>query len=178
MGLFDSRWLEQRDLGKLSAKPDLGPSFKALTLVAQKPNPLLSRGRISFLFVCNLLLFVKKTTNPNQIWLMNLISLLLMLVHLPLILCNVRLSVNQDLSWSRVVHAKSWKCPPPRPASTATPRSTWSLWTSSPTKSTRISVPLPITWTCPTSAARIISLLTSMMVTSLSWMIPVQLAMI
>merc|ERR1712210_316937 len=98
MGLFDSRWLEQRDLGKLSAKPELGPSFKALTL-AQKPNPLLSRGRISFLFVCNLLLFVKKKpTNPNQIWLMNLISLLLMLVHLPLIPCNVRLSVNQDLS--------------------------------------------------------------------------------
>merc|ERR1712161_45615 len=63
-----------------------------------KPNPLLSRGRISFLFVCNLLLFVKKATNPNQIWLMNLISLLLMLVHLSLILCNVRLSVKVDLS--------------------------------------------------------------------------------
>merc|ERR1712228_874173 len=45
---------------------DLGPSFKALTLVAQKPNPLLSRGRISFLFVCNLLLFVKKNNQPKS----------------------------------------------------------------------------------------------------------------
>ena len=53
------------------------------------------------LFVIYFCSWKKKPTNPNQIWLMNLISLLLMLVHLSLILCNVRLSVNQDLSWSR-----------------------------------------------------------------------------
>jgi len=69
-GPFDSRWLEQRDLGKLSAKPEfgpsrfLGPSFKALTL-AQKPKSI-AEPWTHFFFVCNLLLFVKKN-QPTQI---------------------------------------------------------------------------------------------------------------
>ena len=53
----------------------------------------------------------------------------------------------------RATLARSWRCPPPRLASTATPRCTWWPSTSSPTRSTRTSAPPPTTWTCPTSPA-------------------------
>lgn len=64
-------------------------------------------------------------------------------------------------SSSRAALARSSRCPPPRPASTVTPRFTWSPLIFSPARSWRISLPLLTTWRFLTSFAVNSSLLVS-----------------
>ena len=52
----------------------------------------------------------------------------------------------------RIVHARLWRCQPPRPASTVTPKSTWLPLTFSPARNSKISVHPHTTWRCQTSS--------------------------
>ena len=52
----------------------------------------------------------------------------------------------------RAVPARLSRCPPPRPASTVTPKSTWSPLTFSPARNSKISVHPHTTWRCQTSS--------------------------
>jgi hypothetical protein len=69
----------------------------------------------------------------------------------PLLLLLNRLPLMVSFPPFRANPARSWRCPPQRPASTATPKCTWSPSTFSPRKSTRTSAHQPTTWKCPTS---------------------------
>ena len=52
----------------------------------------------------------------------------------------------------RAVPARLSRCPPPRPASTVTPKSTWLPLTFSPARNSKISVHPHTTWRCQTSS--------------------------
>ena len=67
---------------------------------------------------------------------------------------HITTSKSNDLSMSssifRIVHARLWRCQPPRPASTGTPKSTWWLWISSQERNSKIFAHPPTTWRCQT----------------------------